>query len=276
MERDTMLWKYHSVYECCSAQNNFHSAVIVTWVVSFQTAQGSDLLAVWGSRSGCLRVAQCGVPDQSEMLGQGCESLPVCDCSFHSDWSTWNWEWNMGRSVHPSSWAAKLQIYFLFFLRIAKWNPCKAEECHEKYLWPGTPGCDDTGWDVAVHTHVLIWERQPAPGSCEVLADGDAAVSEMSGPRAISGDHLLENWTCAFCISLFCWSHLMCMLRCDHLRHLICLFSHHGACWPSPTLIGVLQLVMSSHLLSSCLTSFFHSTLNGRGTKQDKEELSGC
>lgn len=85
MERDIMLWKYHSAYECCSAQNNFHSAVIVTWVVSFQTAQGSDLLAVWGSRSGCLRVAQCGVPDQSEMLGQGCESLPVCDCSFHSD-----------------------------------------------------------------------------------------------------------------------------------------------------------------------------------------------
>lgn len=103
-----------------------------------------------------------------------------------------------------------------------------------------------------------------------------AAVSEMSGPCTITGNQVLENWTCALYFSLFSWSHLLCMLRCGHLRHLICLFSHNGACWPSPTLIGVPQLVLRSHLLSSCPTSFFCSTLNGRGSKQDKEELSGC
>lgn len=170
MERDVVVWKYHPAHKCCSAQNHFHSAVIVTLVVSFQTAQGSDLVAIWGSGLGCLEFAQCGVPHQSEMLGQGCEALPVCDCSFHSAWSTWNWEWNMGRSVHPSSWAAKLQIFFFFFFKSCKVQSLQSWRMPWECLWPGTPGCDDTGWDVAMH--VLLWERQQAAGSCEVLADG--------------------------------------------------------------------------------------------------------
>lgn len=275
MERDVVVWKYHPAHKCCSAQNHFHSAVIVTLVVSFQTAQGSDLVAIWGSGLGCLEFAQCGVPHQSEMLGQGCEALPVCDCSFHSAWSTWNWEWNMGRSVHPSSWAAKLQIFFFFFLRAAKCNPCKAGECHEN-------ACGLALLDVMTQAGMLLCmccsgrdSKLQAAVRC-LLMGRAAAVSEMSGSCAISEDQLLENWTCALYFSLFSWSHLMCMLRCGHLRHLICLFSHNGACWPSPTLIGVLQLVLRSHLLSSCLTPFFCSPLNGRGSKQDQEELSGC
>lgn len=210
-----MLWKYHPAHKCCSTQNPFHTAVTVTWIVSFQMAQGSDLLAVWGSRSGYLEVAQCGVPGQSKMLGQRCEALPVCDCSFHSVWSSFWAHLKLGMK-HGQVWSSQLlgnKAPDLFFL--------KKHEVKSLQSWrvPWEIASDLTLLGVMTQPRMLLCTYTCWPGRDSqlqaavrcLLMGRAAAVSEMSVSCAISGDQLLENWTCAVYFSLFSWSHLVYM-----------------------------------------------------------------
>lgn len=58
MERAAMPWR-HRLFTSAAVHhiNALHAAVIAAWVTSFQTAHGSDLRAVLGSRLGYLEVA---------------------------------------------------------------------------------------------------------------------------------------------------------------------------------------------------------------------------
>lgn len=204
---DVMLWKYHSAHKCCSTQNHFHTAVIVTWVVSFQTAQGLDLLAVWGSRSGCLEVAQCGVPDQSEMLGQGYEALPVCDCSFHwvscSLWAPLKLGMIHGQVCSPQLLGSKAPD--LFFLRKYKVKSLQS------WRVPWGIARDLALLGVMTQAAMLMsthmcWSGRDSKLQAAVrclLMGRAAAGSEMSVPCATSRHQLLENWTRTLYSSLF-------------------------------------------------------------------------
>lgn len=201
MGRDVTPWKYHPVHKRCYTQNPLRTAVIAAWVTAFQTARGSDLMAVLGSRSGYLEVAwaQCVVPRANlKWLGQGWEALPVYDCSWEKP-SSFNSVSGSVFELISTPGMKHRQVCSTQFLgskasdqfswRGAKWNPPKAEECLEQL--PVT-------WHSCVCWHRLghcccarmCWRgkdtRLQAAARCLPMGR-TAAVSELSVPPAAMG-----------------------------------------------------------------------------------------